>query len=88
MQPEVLLMDEPCSALDPYATQRVEELILSLRGRYTIVIVTHNMAQARRVSDDCAFMLLGELIEHRRTADLFLSPQDDRTAAYVEGRYG
>ncbi len=88
MRPDVLLMDEPCSALDPFATQRVEELILSLRGRYTIVIVTHNMAQARRVSDECAFMLLGEMVEYRRTADLFLSPTDDRTAAYIEGRYG
>ena len=88
MRPQVLLMDEPCSALDPYATARVEELILSLRGRYTIVIVTHNMAQARRVSDDCVFMLLGEVIEHRPTLELFLTPKDKRTADYVEGRYG
>jgi phosphate transport system ATP-binding protein len=88
MQPQVLLMDEPCSALDPYATARVEELILSLRGRYTILIVTHNMAQARRVSDDCVFMLLGEVIEHRPTLELFLTPRDTRTADYVEGRYG
>ena len=88
MRPEVLLMDEPCSALDPFATERVEELILTLRGRYTIVIVTHNMAQARRISDDCAFMLLGELVEHRRSADLFLAPTDPRTADYIEGRYG
>ncbi len=87
-RPEVLLMDEPCSALDPTATARVEELILSLRGRYTIVIVTHNMAQARRISDECIFMLLGEMIEHRRTEDLFLNPTDERTASYVEGRYG
>jgi phosphate transport system ATP-binding protein len=88
LKPEVLLMDEPCSTLDPFATARVEELILSLRGRYTIVIVTHNMAQARRVSDECAFMLLGEKIEHRRTEDLFLNPADERTARYIEGRYG
>lgn len=88
MRPDVLLMDEPCSALDPYATARVEELILSLKGRYTIVIVTHNMAQARRVSDDCVFMLLGEVIEHRPTLELFLTPRDQRTADYVEGRYG
>jgi len=88
LKPDVLLMDEPCSALDPFATARVEELILALRGRYTIVIVTHNMAQARRISDDCVFMLLGEVIEHRRTEDLFLTPQDERTAHYVEGRYG
>ena len=88
MRPEVLLMDEPCSALDPHATRRVEEIIREMCGRYTIVIVTHNMAQARRVSDECAFMLLGELVEHGRTTDLFLSPKDERTAAYVEGRYG
>ncbi len=88
LQPEILLMDEPCSALDPSATQRVEELIRKLRGRYTIVIVTHNMAQARRVSDECIFMLLGEVIEHRRTEDVFLAPQDERTANYIEGRFG
>ncbi len=88
LKPEVLLMDEPCSALDPAATQRVEELIRELRGRYTIIIVTHNMAQARRVSDDCIFMLLGEKIEHKRTEDLFLNPEDERTANYIEGRYG
>jgi len=88
LKPEVLLMDEPCSALDPTATQRVEELIRELRGRYTILIVTHNMAQARRVSDECIFMLLGELVEHRRTEDLFIKPQDERTARYIEGRYG
>jgi phosphate transport system ATP-binding protein len=88
LKPEVLLMDEPCSALDPTATQRVEELIRELRGRYTILIVTHNMAQARRVSDDCIFMLLGEMVEHRRTEDLFLNPGDERTARYIEGRYG
>src|SRR6185295_17314038 len=69
LRPEVLLMDEPCSALDPSATQRVEELIRDLRGRYTMVIVTHNMAQARRVSDECIFMLLGRVIECRRTED-------------------
>ncbi len=88
MKPDVLLMDEPCSALDPHATRRVEDLIRAMRGRYTILIVTHNMAQARRVSDDCAFMLLGEMVEHGRTADLFISPKDPRTADYVEGWYG
>lgn len=88
LRPEVLLMDEPCSALDPAATARVEELIRELRDRYTIVIVTHNMAQARRISDECVFMLLGKVIEHRRTEDLFLSPRDERTANYVEGRFG
>jgi len=88
VRPDVLLMDEPCSALDPSATLRVEELLRELRGKYTIIIVTHNMAQARRVSGDCAFMLLGEMIEHRRTEDLFLNPHEDRTAQYIEGRYG
>jgi len=88
LKPEVLLMDEPCSALDPDATARVEELIRRLRGRYTILIVTHNMAQARRVSDECVFMLLGEKVEHLRTEDLFLNPKDERTARYIEGRYG
>lgn len=88
LKPDVLLMDEPCSALDPAATQRVEDLIRELRGRYTILIVTHNMAQARRVSDDCIFMLLGKKVEHRRTEDLFLQPENVETANYIEGRYG
>jgi phosphate transport system ATP-binding protein len=88
LRPEVLLMDEPCSALDAKATKRIEELIDELREHYTIVIVTHNMAQARRVSDECIFMLLGKVVEHTRTEDLFLNPKDDRTASYVEGRYG
>jgi phosphate transport system ATP-binding protein len=87
-EPEVILMDEPCSALDVEGTRAIEELMWTLRGRYTIVIVTHNMAQARRASDESIFMLLGEIIEHRRTEDLFLNPQDPRTAEYVEGRYG
>jgi phosphate transport system ATP-binding protein len=88
VQPEVILMDEPCSALDVEGTRAIEELMWTLRGRYTIVIVTHNMAQARRASDECVFMLLGEIVEHRRTEDLFLHPRDKRTAEYVEGRYG
>ncbi|MBM4397213.1 MAG: phosphate ABC transporter ATP-binding protein [Deltaproteobacteria bacterium] len=88
LKPELLLMDEPCSALDPAATSRVENLIRELRGTYTILIVTHNMAQARRVSDECIYMLLGEVIEHRRTEDLFINPSDERTARYIEGRYG
>ena len=88
VKPEVLLMDEPCSALDPKGTEAVEELIWELRGRYTILIVTHNMAQARRASDECAFMLLGELIEHQTTEQIFVTPGDDRTADYIEGRYG
>jgi phosphate transport system ATP-binding protein len=88
MKPEIILMDEPCSALDVEGTRAIEELMWALRGRYTIVIVTHNMAQARRASDECLFMLLGELIEHTRTEDLFLNPRDSRTAEYIEGRYG
>jgi phosphate transport system ATP-binding protein len=88
LKPEVILMDEPCSALDIEATRAVEEQMFEMRGRYTILIVTHNMAQARRASDECIYMLLGELIEHRRTEDLFLSPQNPKTAEYIEGRYG
>jgi phosphate transport system ATP-binding protein len=88
LKPEVILMDEPCSALDVEGTRAIEELMFELRGRYTMVIVTHNMSQARRASDSCLFMLLGELVEHRRTEDLFLAPQDPRTAEYIEGRYG
>jgi phosphate transport system ATP-binding protein len=88
LKPELILMDEPCSALDAESTRGIEELMLSLAGRYTIVIVTHNMAQARRVGEECIFMLLGEIIEHTRTADLFLTPKDSRTADYIEGRYG
>ena len=88
LQPEVILMDEPCSALDVEGTRAIEELMFELAGRYTIVIVTHNMAQARRVSDECLFMLLGRLIEHDHTEDLFLSPKNPKTAEYIEGRYG
>ncbi|HEX7858814.1 MAG TPA: phosphate ABC transporter ATP-binding protein [Verrucomicrobiae bacterium] len=88
LKPEVILMDEPCSALDVEATRAIEELMMQLRGRYTMIIVTHNMAQARRVSDECIFMLLGEMVEHRRTEDLFLKPENPKTAEYIEGRYG
>jgi phosphate transport system ATP-binding protein len=88
LKPEVILMDEPCSALDVEATLGIEELMRTLAGEYTMLIVTHNMAQARRVSQECAFMLMGELVEHARTEDLFLTPRDERTADYVEGRYG
>ncbi len=88
LKPEVILMDEPCSALDTEATLGIEELMTTLAGRYTILIVTHNMAQARRVSQECAFMLMGEVIEQARTEDLFLTPNDTRTADYIEGRYG
>ena len=88
VKPEVLLMDEPCSALDPAGTEAVEELIWKLRGDYTILIVTHNMAQARRASDECVFMLLGRIIEHGRTDEVFLNPESSETADYIEGRYG
>ena len=88
LKPQVILMDEPCSALDTKATHAIEELMSTLASRYTILIVTHNMAQARRISKECFFMLLGEMVEHGRTEDLFLSPQDPRTADYIEGRYG
>jgi phosphate transport system ATP-binding protein len=88
LKPRLILMVEPCSALDVSGTRAIEELMFALKGHYTIVIVTHNMAQARRASNECIFMLLGELIEHRRTEDLFLTPKDSRTAEYIEGRYG
>jgi phosphate transport system ATP-binding protein len=88
VKPEVLLMDEPCSTLDPQATARVEELMRELKAKYTIVIVTHNMQQAARVSDDTGFMLLGELIEFDRTEVIFTAPKDKRTEDYITGRYG
>jgi len=88
LKPDVILMDEPCSALDVEGTKAIEELMFALKGRYTIVIVTHNMAQARRASDECIFMLMGELIEHGRTEELFLTPKNPKTAEYIEGRYG
>ena len=88
VKPYVLLMDEPCSALDPAATEAVEELIWELRGEYTILIVTHNMAQARRASDECAFMLMGKMVEHSKTEEMFVTPQSQKTADYIEGRYG
>lgn len=88
LKPEIILMDEPCSALDVDGTRAIEELMFALKGRYTIVIVTHNMAQARRASDECIFMLMGELIEHSRTEDLFLNPKNPKTEEYIEGRYG
>jgi phosphate transport system ATP-binding protein len=81
-------MDEPCSALDPQATARVEELMRELKERYTIIIVTHNMQQAARVSDDTGFMLLGELIEFGKTENIFTAPGDKRTEDYITGRYG
>jgi phosphate transport system ATP-binding protein len=88
VKPEVLLMDEPCSALDPIATARIEDLIHSLVERYTIVIVTHNMQQAARVSGRTAFMLHGELVEFNSTDKLFTSPDDTRTEDYITGKFG
>jgi phosphate transport system ATP-binding protein len=87
-KPAVLLMDEPCSALDPNGTEAVEEMIWRLRGDYTIVLVTHNMAQARRASDTTVFMLLGKIVEHTNTGTMFVSPTDPQTADYIEGKYG
>ncbi len=88
IKPNVLLMDEPCSALDPQATARIEELMRELKNNYTIIIVTHNMQQAARVSDDTGFMLLGELIEFGKTEAIFTAPKDKRTEDYITGRYG
>ena len=88
VEPDVLLMDEPCSALDPIATARIEELMLELKNSYTIVIVTHNMQQAARVSDYTGFLLLGELVEYGVTRDLFTNPRDKRTEDYITGRFG
>jgi phosphate transport system ATP-binding protein len=87
-EPEILLMDEPCSALDPIATQRIEELIVELKQAYTIVIVTHNMQQAARVSDYTGFFYLGRLIEFGDTQQVFTRPADERTEAYITGRFG
>jgi len=87
-RPEILLMDEPCSALDPIATAKIEELIQSLREQFTIVIVTHNMQQAARVSDRTAFFYLGKLIEYAETGDIFTRPANAQTEAYVSGRFG
>jgi phosphate transport system ATP-binding protein len=88
VEPEVILMDEPCSALDPIATLKIEELIHELKQRYTIVIVTHNMQQAARVADTTAFMLHGEMIEHAPTETVFSKPEDERTEQYVTGKFG
>ena len=87
-QPKVLLMDEPCSALDPKATAAVEELIWELRGDYSILIVTHNMAQARRASDECVFMLMGKVVEHTAPEEMFVAPEKQETSDYIEGRFG
>lgn len=88
IEPEVLLMDEPCSALDPISTMKIEELLSELKQRYTIVMVTHNMQQAARVSDYTAFFLNGDLVEHDQTDVIFTRPQDKRTEDYITGRFG
>ena len=88
VEPDVLLMDEPTSALDPISTGKIEELALELKKEYTIIIVTHNMQQAARISDTTAFFLLGELVEHGKTDDIFSTPQDKRTEDYITGRFG
>ena len=88
VEPEIMLMDEPCSALDPIATLKIEELIYSLKERYTIVIVTHNLQQAARVSDKTAFFWLGRLVEYGPTADLFTNPKEKLTEDYITGRFG
>ena len=88
VEPEIILLDEPCSALDPIATLRIEELMIELKKNYTILIVTHNMQQAARVSDYTGFMLLGELVEFGETSQIFTSPKDERTEGYITGRFG
>ncbi len=88
VEPEIVLMDEPCSALDPAATSRIEDLMAELKKQYTIVIVTHNMQQAARVSDQTGYFLLGELVEFGDTEGIFTNPQDSRTEDYITGRYG
>ena len=88
VEPEILLMDEPTSALDPISTSKIEDLVLELKEKYTIVMVTHNMQQATRVSDETAFFLLGELVEHGQTEQLFSMPKDKRTEDYITGRFG
>ncbi|WHZ21572.1 MAG: phosphate ABC transporter, ATP-binding protein PstB [Nitrospira sp.] len=88
VRPEVILMDEPCSALDPIATGKIEELIFTLKDTYTVIIVTHNMQQAARVSDQCGFFLMGELVEFGDTKTIFTTPRDKRTEDYITGRFG
>ncbi|HZG82762.1 MAG TPA: phosphate ABC transporter ATP-binding protein PstB [Brevibacillus sp.] len=88
MQPTILLLDEPASALDPISTMKIEELVMSLKEEYTIVIVTHNLHQAARISDKTAFFLMGELIEYNDTSKLFTTPENEKTEAYISGRFG
>ena len=88
VRPKILLMDEPCSALDPIATAKIEELIHELKKQYTIVIVTHSMQQATRISDRTAFFYMGKLIEYGQTEQIFMTPKDEKTEAYISGRFG
>jgi phosphate transport system ATP-binding protein len=88
IHPDIILFDEPCSALDPISTSKIEDLILDLAEKYTIIIVTHNMQQAARVSDNTAFFLLGELVEYGDTSEIFETPRDKRTEAYITGKFG
>ncbi|MEG0547070.1 MAG: ATP-binding cassette domain-containing protein, partial [Oscillospiraceae bacterium] len=88
VEPEVLLMDEPTSALDPISTNKIEDLVIDLKKNYTIIMVTHNMQQATRISDKTAFFLLGEIIEFAETEELFANPNDKRTEDYITGRFG
>ncbi len=88
LKPRIILMDEPCSALDAAGIERIEELIGELKQRFTLVIVTHNMAQAKRASDECIYMYMGEIVEHSPTEQLFLAPKEEKTAMYIQGRYG
>jgi phosphate transport system ATP-binding protein len=88
VEPEILLLDEPCSALDPISTERIEELLVHLKKEYTLVMVTHNIQQAGRIADRSAFLLMGELIEEGPTSDLFMNPKDQRTEQFISGRFG
>lgn len=88
VEPDVILMDEPTSALDPISTSKIEDLAIELKKDYTIIIVTHNMQQAARISDRTAFFLLGEMVEYGETPQLFAKPQDERTERYITGRFG
>jgi phosphate transport system ATP-binding protein len=88
LKPRVILMDEPCSALDAEGTEKIESLLETLREKYTVLIVTHNMAQARRATDECIFMLLGEIIEHDKTTEIFFNPKQQDTENYIQGKYG
>lgn len=88
VKPEVLMLDEPCASLDPIATSKIEELLMQLKERYTVLIVTHNLAQARRISDEMAFFLMGEMLEQGPTSEILASPRREETAAYLDGAYG